>query len=76
MCLCPDIAMRQAKNKQRGAYSNQSEVKGTLLPPYIDKPGTVIFKLLPAGSITGAPKERTVQILKDIENYDRGFYTG
>ena len=64
------------KTNKGALIQTSSEVKGTLLPPYINKPGTVIFKLLPAGSITGAPKERTVQILKDIENYDRGFYTG
>ena len=33
-------------------------------------------KLLPAGSISGAPKKKTVEILKDIENEPRGFYTG
>jgi para-aminobenzoate synthetase component 1 len=32
--------------------------------------------LLPAGSVTGAPKEKTVQIIREAENDDRGFYTG
>jgi para-aminobenzoate synthetase component 1 len=31
---------------------------------------------LPAGSITGAPKAKTVEIIKQTENYTRGFYTG
>ena len=34
------------------------------------------MELLPAGSITGTPKKSTVDILKNVENYDRGFYTG
>ena len=32
--------------------------------------------LLPAGSITGTPKKRTLNIIKSIEDYERGFYTG
>lgn len=32
--------------------------------------------LFPCGSITGAPKRRTMQIIHDIENSPRGMYTG
>lgn len=35
-----------------------------------------IFRLLPAGSITGAPKTKTMQIISEAETYERGFYTG
>ena len=35
-----------------------------------------MLKLLPAGSVTGAPKQKTVEIIKEVENYNRGFYTG
>ena len=38
--------------------------------------GNILASLLPAGSITGTPKKKTVEILKEVENYDRGFYTG
>lgn len=31
---------------------------------------------LPAGSITGAPKDKTMQIIHEAEGYGRGFYTG
>ncbi|QKF74122.1 aminodeoxychorismate synthase, component I [Aliarcobacter faecis] len=41
-----------------------------------DNLGDIMLNLLPAGSITGTPKKSTIDILKDIENYDRGFYTG
>jgi para-aminobenzoate synthetase component 1 len=32
--------------------------------------------ILPAGSITGTPKKKTIEIIEDIEDFDRGFYTG
>ena len=36
-----------------------------------------IFKaLFPGGSITGAPKQRAIEIIDEIENYSRGLYTG
>ena len=36
-----------------------------------------IFKaLFPGGSITGAPKQRSIEIIDEIENYSRGIYTG
>lgn len=38
--------------------------------------GDILFKLLPAGSISGAPKKSTVEILKQAEGEPRGFYTG
>ena len=36
----------------------------------------IISKMLPAGSVTGTPKKKTVEIIKKAENYQRGFYTG
>jgi len=38
--------------------------------------GTLLNNLTPAGSVTGTPKKSTVNIINNIENYDRGFYTG
>jgi para-aminobenzoate synthetase/4-amino-4-deoxychorismate lyase len=32
--------------------------------------------LFPCGSITGAPKRRTMEIIRDIESLPRGIYTG
>ena len=36
----------------------------------------MILQMLPAGSISGTPKKKTVEIIKRVENYKRGFYTG
>ena len=53
-----------------------SKISGHLNKNWHEKIGDIITSLLPAGSITGTPKKKTVEILEDIENYDRGFYTG
>jgi para-aminobenzoate synthetase component I len=53
-----------------------SEISGILPVDFLSHLGDIIFTLLPAGSVTGAPKEKTVQIIQDAEPCDRGFYTG
>ena len=53
-----------------------SEILGELPTNYPEIIGDIILKLLPAGSISGAPKKRTVEIITGVEPYDRGYYTG
>lgn len=53
-----------------------TEIKGVLPTDFHTRLGELFFQLLPAGSITGAPKVKTMQIIDSAENYDRGFYTG
>jgi para-aminobenzoate synthetase component 1 len=53
-----------------------SEIVGTLPTDYKTKLGELLLSLLPAGSISGAPKPKTVEIIKKAESYNRGFYTG
>jgi para-aminobenzoate synthetase component I len=53
-----------------------SEICGQLPQNYQENIGTILTKLLPAGSICGAPKPQTLAIIKEAENYDRGYYTG
>lgn len=53
-----------------------SKISGNLPPDYKNHLGEIIFKMLPAGSITGAPKKKTLEIIEKTENYNRGFYTG
>jgi len=57
-------------------YQVSSEIKGTLDPKWQENIGDILDKLLPAGSITGTPKKSTIDIIKRVENYDRGFYSG
>ena len=53
-----------------------SEITGVLPDGFHASLGTILFRMLPAGSITGAPKKKTVEIITDAEGYDRGYYTG
>lgn len=51
-------------------------ISGNLNKDYKNNLGDIIFSLLPAGSISGAPKPKTIEIIKNAEGYVRGFYTG
>lgn len=53
-----------------------SEVRGRLPADWQGHIGSIIARLLPAGSISGAPKCRTMEIIAEAEGYERGFYTG
>jgi para-aminobenzoate synthetase / 4-amino-4-deoxychorismate lyase len=60
--------------KYRTLFQMTSTISGTLRPglSYYD-----IFKsMFPSGSITGAPKIRTMQIIRELEPGPRGVYTG
>ena len=53
-----------------------SKISGHLEDNWNENIGTIITSLLPAGSITGTPKKKTIEIIEEIEEYDREFYTG
>jgi para-aminobenzoate synthetase component 1 len=53
-----------------------SEITGDLPDDWRGRLGEIILSMLPAGSITGAPKRKTVEIIKDAESGQRGYYTG
>ncbi|AWW35207.1 aminodeoxychorismate synthase component I [Mannheimia varigena] len=61
----------------RGAIlQTSSEICGELAENWQENIGTILAKLLPAGSISGAPKEKTVEIIQQAEWGERGYYTG
>ncbi|WP_404311129.1 anthranilate synthase component I family protein [Agrococcus terreus] len=51
-----------------------STVEGRLLPDL--GPLDAVRALFPAGSMTGAPKRRTVELLAELEGAPRGVYSG
>ncbi|MDL1913927.1 MAG: aminodeoxychorismate synthase component I [Bergeyella sp.] len=64
------------KTSQKNLYAMSSEITGTLRSNYRGKIGSTLREMLPAGSILGAPKEKTLEIVKEAEEEPRGFYTG
>ena len=64
------------RTSRGGIWQTSSEISGDLPEQFHQNIGDLIFRLLPAGSISGAPKPRTVEIIREAENYERGYYTG
>ncbi len=61
---------------QGALWQTSSKISGELPSNYLDKLGNLFQKLLPAGSISGAPKKRTLELIQELEKYQRGYYTG
>ncbi|MCU0473013.1 MAG: aminodeoxychorismate synthase component I [Bacteroidales bacterium] len=53
-----------------------SVIKGQLPADYNQRLGEIIFSLLPAGSISGAPKKSTIDLIRKVERDSRNYYTG
>ena len=64
------------KNHRGAIWQMSSRVEGILPKGYESQIGDIFNQLLPAGSITGAPKRKTLEIIAEVEPHARGFYTG
>ena len=53
-----------------------SHISGDIGENWHSKIGDILKTILPAGSISGAPKKSTVEIIENVEEYERKFYTG
>ncbi len=53
-----------------------SHITGLLPANYHEHLGDIIWAMLPAGSVSGAPKAKTLAIIQEAETYHRGYYTG
>ncbi|WP_292655428.1 aminodeoxychorismate synthase component I [Nitratifractor sp.] len=60
----------------RDLYQVSSEIIGELSDDWRAHIGSILAEITPAGSISGTPKRKTLEIIERIENYQRGFYTG
>ncbi len=66
----------EIKTTRKTLLQVSSEIEGDITAEFFHHLGDHFYKLLPAGSISGAPKEKTIEIIKEAEQYERGFYTG
>jgi len=60
----------------KNLWATSSTIKGQLPLDWRSHFGDYLSLLLPAGSITGAPKRETCRIISDAEIEPRGYYTG
>jgi len=68
--------IEQINTEQKSLLHVSSEIQGTLPNGWQNQLGTILEKLLPAGSISGAPKPKTIEIINAVEPTKRGYYTG
>jgi para-aminobenzoate synthetase component 1 len=68
--------LERIKTNQKDLWQVSSKITGQLPDDYPSRIGEIIFRMLPAGSVSGAPKQKTVEIIRAAENYERGYYTG
>lgn len=60
----------------RGLVQTSSKVGGHLPANWRSKLGATLARLLPAGSVSGAPKPATLDIIRRAEPGPRGYYCG
>ncbi|MBK8955811.1 MAG: aminodeoxychorismate synthase component I [Saprospiraceae bacterium] len=68
--------IEKIKTHKGELWQMSSEITGILRESHVRHPGKIFDDLLPAGSISGAPKAKTLQIIEEVEKYKRGYYTG
>jgi para-aminobenzoate synthetase component 1 len=64
------------KSKNKSILQVSSEIVGRLSKDHNSNFGDILISLLPAGSISGAPKTKTIEVIKKVEQEERGYYTG
>ncbi|MHA6696740.1 aminodeoxychorismate synthase component I [Chryseobacterium sp. A301] len=64
------------KTNQKDLLAMSSQISGRIKPEFSGKIGSILKTLLPAGSILGAPKAKTMEIILEAEKQTRGWYTG
>ena len=68
--------VEEIKTGNKNLLQVSSEVAGTLPDDYRQHLGSILATLLPAGSVSGAPKPKTLEIIAQAEGEPRGYYTG
>lgn len=69
-----EVPVHMTVEKYQHVMHIVSEVHGTLQTGKSSM--DALIACLPAGTVSGAPKERAMQIINDIEDKRRGFYAG
>ena len=68
--------IEKIQTEQGAILQTSSEITGDIMQNWQNNIGDILAKLLPAGSISGAPKRKTVEIIQNAEQSKRGYYSG
>ncbi len=68
--------IEKIKKGNQELLQTSTEIQGELPKNWKDDFANLLLKTLPAGSISGAPKKKTIDIIEHVEIMPRGFYTG
>lgn len=68
--------LEKIKAGEKELLQVSSKITGKLADGWHDSLGEILETLLPAGSISGTPKRSSVKIIKSVEGYERGYFTG
>lgn len=68
--------IERIKTSNGEILQTSSQISGNLEYDWKSKFGDILFSMLPAGSISGAPKQKTLEIIDECEVVERGFYCG
>jgi para-aminobenzoate synthetase component I len=68
--------LKKISTNQKDLLQVSSEITGELPADYRARLGDILIRLLPAGSVSGAPKTKTLELIRAAEGEKRGFYTG
>jgi len=68
--------LEKIQTTHSGLWQMSSEISGILPNDWRDNAVEIFEKILPAGSISGAPKKKTLEIIRNAEQSTRGYYTG
>jgi len=68
--------VEEIRTIQKNLLQVSSEIQGELPEGHMSRLGDILLSLLPAGSVSGAPKNKTLEIIRKAEGERRGYYTG
>lgn len=66
----------QVVTNEKTLLQMSSHIAGDLDGDFRGRIGDIVLALLPAGSVSGAPKRKTLDIIREAEDGPRGYYSG
>jgi para-aminobenzoate synthetase component 1 len=76
ICVTKFRFITEIHTNRKNLFQVSSEIRGELSNNWQSEIGEILVKLMPAGSVSGAPKQKTVEIIKQAEKINREYFTG